>query len=134
MNHLTIEQILFIHDRLIEETGGSHGLRDLDGLLAATERPHAGTAESEFYPSLHDKAAVLMESIVRNHAFIDGNKRTGLTAAGMLLALNGWEIRVSQREAFTFTMRIAYDQPDDPRPNWREISEWLKEHSQQSHA
>ena len=129
MNYLTVEQVLFIHDRLIEETGGSHGLRDPNSLEAAVARPRTGFGEVEFYPSVHDKAAALMESIIRNHPFVDGNKRTGLTSAGTALALNGWELFASQEEAYTFTMRIADNRPQAPRPNWEDISAWLAEQS-----
>ncbi len=129
MKSLTFEQVLFIHDRLIEETGGKHGLRDRDLLASAVARPQAGSGDVEFYPSLHDKAAVLMESLIRNHPFVDGNKRTGLTATGIFLALNGWELMASPQEIYAFILNVGGEQSDQPRPTWHEISTWLMDHS-----
>ena len=72
MIYLSVEQVLFLHDRLIEETGGEHGVRDLGGLESALARPRASFGDSEFYPDIFAKAAVLMDGLTRNHAFIDG--------------------------------------------------------------
>ena len=76
MIYLSAEQVLFLHDRLIEETGGEHGVRDLGGLESALARPQAAFGDTEFYPDIFTKAAVLMDGLTRNHAFIDGNKRS----------------------------------------------------------
>lgn len=77
--YLTVPQILFIHARLIDETGGAHGLRDLGALEAASARPQATFAEQELYPDFFSKAAALLDSLINNHPFVDGNKRTGIT-------------------------------------------------------
>lgn len=129
MNLLTIKQVLFIHDRLIEETGGTHGVRDTGLLEAAVARPRSGYGDTELFPTLHDKAAALMESIIRDHPFVDGNKRTGFAAGGVVLARNGWELSVTPRQGYRFTMSIAVDQSDRSRPEWQHISTWLFEHS-----
>lgn len=131
MKLLTTEQVLFIHDRLIEETGGEHGLRDYNLLESAVARPWAGYGDVEFCPTRHDKAAVLMESLIRNHPFVDGNQRTGFAAAGTILALNGWDLIAGHDKAYRFTLRVAVDHADAPRPNWEEISSWLMEQSRQ---
>ena len=81
MTYLTVEQVLFIHMRLIAETGGSPGLRDLGLLASAVARPQATFGGEDLYPDLLSKAAALMDSLVRNHPFVDGNKRVGITAA-----------------------------------------------------
>jgi death-on-curing protein len=67
--YLTTTQILFIHARLIEETGGSHGMRDLGSLEAAVARPRATFDGEELYPGLFHKAAALLESLINNHPF-----------------------------------------------------------------
>ena len=85
MIYLTAEQVLFLHDRLIEETGGEHGIRDLAGLESALGRPQAGFGEAEFYPDLMMKAAVLMDGLVRNHPSIDGSKRTAVVTTALFL-------------------------------------------------
>ncbi len=76
MKYLSAEQVLFIHSRLIDETGGSHGIRDTGLLQAAVERPKATFGGKDLYPDIFYKAAALLESLIKNHPFIDGNKRT----------------------------------------------------------
>lgn len=103
--YLTAEQILYLHDRLIRETGGSHGVRDLSLLLSAVNRPRSSFEGRDLYPDIYSQAAALMESLVRNHPFVDGNKRTGVAAAGLFLRLNGIQL-VSGQEAL---VAIAVD-------------------------
>ena len=79
MSHLTAEQVLFIHYRLIEETGGIHGIRDIPLLQSAVARPMATFGSDDLYPDIFSKAAALMHSIIKNHPFVDGNKRTSIT-------------------------------------------------------
>lgn len=107
MNPLTPQQILFIHYRLIESTGGSHGVRDLGALQAAAARPQATFDGKDLYPDSFAKAAALMESIIKNHPFVDGNKRTAITSAGILLGRYGLRIRCTQDELYNFTMSMA---------------------------
>ena len=87
--NLTAEQVLFIHSRLIDETGGSHGVRDTGLLLSAVERPKSGFGDTELYPDIFAKSAALMESLIKNHPFIDGNKRTAITSSAIFLQVNG---------------------------------------------
>jgi len=89
MNYLTSERVLFLHARLIEETGGSHGARDVALLESAVASPQATFGGEDLYPDLVSKAAALMESLIRNHPFVVGNKRTGVTAAALFLRQNG---------------------------------------------
>jgi len=88
MNYLTAEQVLFIHARIIEETGGAHGVRDLGLLESAAARPQATFDGEDLYPDLFTKAAALMHALIQNHPFVDGNKRTGTVAAGLFLEIN----------------------------------------------
>jgi death-on-curing protein len=71
------EQVLFLHARLIDETGGEHGVRYLAMLLSALGRPQATFDHKELYLDLFAKGAALLESLIRDHPFLDGNKRTG---------------------------------------------------------
>ena len=75
---ITVEKVLKIHDVLIHEFGGKAGIRDLAVLESAINRPFTGVADQEFYPTIEEKAAVYLESIVAGHPFSDGNKRTGV--------------------------------------------------------
>ena len=107
MRYLTAEQVLFIHARLIAETGGEHGVRDLGLLLSAVARPQASFDQADLYPDVFTKAAALLESLIGNHPFVDGNKRTGISAAGLFLRQNGYRMRASNQELEAFTLRVA---------------------------
>jgi len=109
MNYLTPEQVLFIHSRLVTETGGSHGVRDLGLLESAVARPRATFDGKELYPDLFTKTAALMDSLINNHPFLDGNKRTGITSAGLFLLLNGCKLTASPQELETITLRVAME-------------------------
>ena len=107
MQYLTPGQVLFIHARLVVETGGEHGIRDLGLLLSAVARPQAVFDKNDLYPDVYSKAAALMESLVNNHPFVDGNKRTGFTAAALFLRFNGYRLSVSSEEVVSFVLSIA---------------------------
>jgi death-on-curing protein len=124
MRYLTPEQVLFIHARLIAETGGEHGIHDLGLLQSAVSRPQAVFDGSELYPDIYNKAAALLESLINNHPFVDVNKRTGITAAAMFLKLNNYSLTAPNQEVETFVLSIASgEQTVDS------ITEWLKIHS-----
>jgi death-on-curing protein len=124
INYLTPEQILFLHARLIEETGGSHGLRDLGLLESAAARPRATFGGKDLYADLFSKAAALMDSLVHNHPFADGNKRTGITAAALFLARSGYRLTTTNPQLEAFTQQVA-----EARPDMAEIADWLQAHS-----
>ena len=107
MDYLTPAQVLFIHARLIAETGGSAGLRDVGLLEAAVARPRATFDGALLYPELPSQAAALMESLVRNHPFVDGNKRVGITAAALFLRRNGLRLTATNQELEAFTLAVA---------------------------
>lgn len=107
MNYLTAQQLLFIHARLITETGGEHGVIDLGLLQSAIARPRATFDGQDLYPGLFSKAAALLESLIGNHAFLDGNKRTAITAVGLFLFRNGYRLSVSNQQLETFTLQCA---------------------------
>jgi len=107
MDWLTPQQVLFIHHRLITATGGTHGVRDLGALQAAVARPQATFEGADLYPDLFAKAAALFESLIRNHPFIDGNKRTAVSAASLLLRRSGFVLAASPEELYVFTMAMA---------------------------
>ena len=121
MIYLTAEQVLFLHDRLIEETGGEHGVRDLGGLESALARPQAAFGGTEFYPDLMTKAAVLMDGLTRNHPFIDGNKRASIATAALFLQVNGYRLTATNAELEDFALRVTTAKPD-----LAEIAEWFR--------
>jgi death-on-curing protein len=105
--YLTPEQVLFLHSRLMAETGGTHGIRDLGMLLSAVGRPQATFEDQDLYPDLFTKTAALMDSLVRNHPFVDGNKRTAITSAGIFLRINGYRLVVENEEMVRFSLACA---------------------------
>lgn len=107
MNYLAAEQVLFIHARLISETGGLHGVLDLGLLLSAVARPQATFDGQDLYPDLFSKAAALLESLVGNHAFVDGNKRTAITSTGLFLRINGYSLTANNQQLEAFTLQCA---------------------------
>ncbi len=121
MNYLTAEQVLFIHARLVSETGGSHGVRDLSMLLSAIGRPQTSFDDQDLYPDLFSKAAALLDSLIRNHPFVDGNKRTGITAAALFLQVNGYWLTATNSALEKFTIEVAQAQQ-----NVAEIAAWFQ--------
>ncbi|HEX2980834.1 MAG TPA: type II toxin-antitoxin system death-on-curing family toxin [Anaerolineaceae bacterium] len=122
--YLTPEQVLFLHSRLTAETGGGHGIRDLGLLLSALARPKATFEGKDLYPDLFTKAAALMDSLARNHPFVDGNKRTAITAAALFLRINGYRLMVENSEMVRFTMACAQSQH-----SLDELSDWFRQYS-----
>jgi len=122
--YLTVQEVLFIHARLIATTGGEHGVRDLGLLESAVARPQAAFDGEDLYPDLWRKTAALMQSLVQNHPFVDGNKRTGITAAAMFLRRNGRILQTSSAELERFTLWVT-----EERPLLDEITSWFEGHS-----
>ena len=124
IRYLSAEQILFIHHRLIADFGGTEGVLDINLLISAISRPQATFDGSELYPDIFSKAAALMDSLVRNHAFVDGNKRTAIASAGLFLQTNGYLLSVDNLEMARFTMSCAQSEVA-----LDEMSAWLRQHS-----
>lgn len=89
MRYISLSEVLELHRRIIEESGGSTGVRDLGGLESAIAQPRMTFGGRDLYPTLIEKAAALCFSLVQNHPFIDGNKRVGHAAMEVMLILNG---------------------------------------------
>lgn len=123
MKYLTLEQVVFINDRIIHETGGQRGIRDLGLLHSSCERPKASFAGKDLYPTLFEKAASLAHSIILNHPFLDGNKRTALVSMALFLELNGIFLSINQEEAVRFATRI-----ESQKPSIEKITRWLINH------
>src|ERR1700686_3243376 len=98
--YLTVAEVMAIHHHQIEEYGGGHGLLDQGALEAAVFRPQTG-----YYNDLSEEAAALLESLVNNHAFVDGNKRVGFGAMHTFLLLNGFDLDVSGKAAYDFMLK-----------------------------
>ena len=122
MNYLYPNQILFLHKRVIETSGGSRGVRDQGLLESAVYRPQASFGGCDLYPDLFSKAAALGHSIIKNHPFVDGNKRTGFESMRLFLRMNGFDFRAGEERKFKFILGIA----SDPEIDEHQIAEWLQ--------
>lgn len=94
---LTVDEVLSIHEALIEEFGGPSGIRDRGLLESALFRPRTG-----YYADLVEMSAALFESLLMNHPFVDGNKRVAFFATDVFLRMNGWKLKVHADEAHRF--------------------------------
>lgn len=123
MIHLTLEQIIQLHDLLVRETGGSQGVRDAGAIESAVAQPRMSFGGQELYPMLVEKAAALSFSLINNHPFVDGNKRIGLAAAVALLRANGSDLNTSADELEAAVLAVAAGEMG--RDKW---TQWLREH------
>jgi death-on-curing protein len=108
--YLDLDDLLHVARRVV----GDHvAVRDIGLLEAASARPRASAFGADAYPTLPDKAAALLHSLVRNHALIDGNKRLGLASVLAFLGLNGWRLTLTNDEAYDLVVAVATGQLDD---------------------
>ena len=125
MTVLTKKQLLMLHSQLIAEIGGVDGLRDEGMLESAMNAPFQSFAGEEVYLSLQQKAARLCFGLVKNHPFIDGNKRTGTHAMLVFLALNGIELDYTQEELSGVILSLAAGEIGHS-----ELLRWVIEHQE----
>lgn len=123
-SYLTLEEILQLHFRVVEDYGGSHGVRDEGRLKSVIEAPAQNVFGEEQYKTLYEKTAVYMRNIIADHPFYDGNKRSGVTVAVIFLMRNGVVLSASPKALEDFAVNVAVEHIDIP-----EIAEWLELHS-----
>jgi len=107
---LDLEDLLHVAERA---TGGPVEVRDIGLLESAAARPRASAFGADAYPTLHDKAAALLHSIVRNHALVDGNKRLGLASVIAFYGLNGRRLTMTNDQAYDLVIAVAVGEVDD---------------------
>jgi death on curing protein len=107
MRYLTVNEVLEIHSRIIQQSGGAGGVHNLGILESALAVPRMTFAGEDLYPAIVDKASALGFSLIQNHPFIDGNKRVGHAAMEIFLILNGFEIRASIDEQERVILSVA---------------------------
>jgi death on curing protein len=122
--YLALEQVLELHRLEIRRFGGSAGLRHRGGLEAALGRPQLTFAGEDLYPDLESKAAAIMHSLVMNHPFVDGNKRTGAAVAELFSNLNGIELDAADHELVAITLSAARGEV-----NAEALAIWLRQRS-----
>lgn len=124
MNYLTPQQVLYLHDQVVKRSGGLLGVRDIGLVESAVFRPQASFDGKDLYKTIFDKAAALLQSLLMNHPFLDGNKRTALSSAGLFLRLNGYRLVNAHKEEVEFAIRV-----DNQHLKLEEIAKWLKKNS-----
>lgn len=107
MLYLTLEQILDIHHQIIAQTGGGLGITNRGLLESAVAQPQMTFGGQELYATLPEKATALGFSLIKNHPFLDGNKRTGHAATEVFLILNGFEINANVEEQEKVIIQVA---------------------------
>ena len=123
MKRLSKEQILMLHSQLIEEYGGSKGVRDHNLLDSALESPFQSFDGEELYPTLQAKAARLGYGLIKNHCMLDGNKRIGTHAMLVFLEINGLLVDYTQKELYDTILSIA-----DGSLEYEDLLKWILEH------
>ena len=120
---ISVKEAEEIHTVLIEAFGGSKGIRDLSALDSALARPFQIFGNNDLYPTPIHKAAALIESLLNNHPFVDGNKRTGYVLMRIFLISNGLDINANQEDKYSFVISIA-----SGKFKLEEIIDWLTKH------
>ena len=123
MKRPTLEDIITLHDKLVEQSGGSQGIRDLTLIDSAINTPFQTFGGFELYPTFEEKAARLAYNLTMNHAFFDGNKRIGAGALIFFLKINQRELLATDQEIIDLFLSVASKQK-----GYNELLEWVKEH------
>jgi death-on-curing protein len=124
MNYINLEQLLQLHVMVINQSGGSDGLRDLGRLESALASQEQVVFGDELYKTVFEKAAVMTRGVIADHPFIDGNKRTGMLAGSTLLQINGYKLVVEKGGLENFAVLIAVD-----HCSIEQIAAWFKSNS-----
>jgi death-on-curing protein len=122
--YLDTEEILRLHFQVIKDFGGSHGVRDEGRLLSVAAAPIQHAFGNEQYLTVYEKAAVYLRNIIKDHPFIDGNKRTAVTVAAIFLIRNNEKIIATPKELEDFAVLVATQKMEISA-----IAEWFKSHT-----
>ena len=125
MKRLSKEQILMLHSQLIEQTGGTTGVRDFNLLESAIETPFQAFGGEELYPTIQVKGARLGYGLIKNHCMLDGKKRLGTHAMLVFFALNGIGLRYTQKELYEMVLSVA-----DGSLEYKAMLRWVLEHQE----
>lgn len=123
MRYLTLNEVLELYRRIMEQSGGSVGIHDLGALESALAQPRMTFGGEELYPTIVEKASALGFSIIKSHPFVDGNKRTGHAAMETFLVLNGYEIQADVDEQERTILQVAAGELKRD-----EFTDWLRNH------
>ena len=127
MRYLSAEEILRLHFQVVKDYGGAHGIRDESRLLSVIEAPKQRVFGQEQYSTVFAKAAVYLRNLILDHPFIDGNKRTAVTAMAIFLKRNGYKLTAQAQSLEDFIVKVATE-----RPKIEQIAAWLKQHTKKT--
>ena len=116
---LSLDEAIAIHERLIDKFGGTPGLRDKGLLESALFRPQTG-----YYDDLAQMTAALFESLISNHAFVDGNKRVAFFCCDVFLRLNGWKLKVDSNSGYAFIVGSL----ENGHCDYEHLLPWIQQH------
>ncbi|MCD7823590.1 MAG: type II toxin-antitoxin system death-on-curing family toxin [Oscillospiraceae bacterium] len=123
MNYLSKKQVVLLQARLVDAFGGRHGIRD-EGLLdSALNAPFQSFSGVDLYPSILEKAARLCFGLIKNHPFVDGNKRIGTHAMIVFLSINHVFLEYDDEEIISLVLSLA-----DGSASEEELCDWLRKH------
>jgi len=123
VRYLTLNDVLEVHRKVMAQSGGAEGLMSLSALESALAQPQMTFGGEDLYPTLVDKAVALGYALIKNHPFLDGNKRTGHAAMEVFLVLNGHEILATVDEQESVVLQVAASEMDR-----EEFTTWLHAH------
>jgi death-on-curing protein len=122
---IDFDNVILFHKKIIEQTGGSQGVRDRNLVESALNKAFVSYDGNDLYPTLEEKISAITYSLIQNHAFVDGNKRIGVAVMVLLLKINNVKITYTQQELIDLGLGTAskeYNQID--------IQHWIKDHRQ----
>jgi death-on-curing protein len=124
LKYLSEAELIAINEEMVAKYGGLHGVRDLNFVRLAIGRPQMSAGLEDAYKTVFEKAAAMFHSVINNHPFFDGNKRTSLFSAVLFLEYNGWQVNFSRNDGVKFTLQAH-------NGDWsiEKIASWFKEHS-----
>lgn len=125
-NYISETEILVVHAKIIDAFGGSHGIRDIQLIKGAVDRPKAAAFGRELFIGIFEKSASYFDSISRNHPFVDGNKRTSFAIAVFFLEKNGFLFEASNPEVEKYVVQAVVLHQEI-----KQIASWLKRHSKE---
>jgi death on curing protein len=125
VSYLTLEEVLRLHFQIISDYGGSHGVRDEGRLQSVVLAPRQEVFGKEQYVDIYEKVATYMRNIIADHAFVDGNKRSAVAAAGVFLRRNGIRQTATPKALEDFAVKVAVGHLDVPA-----IAAWLRDNSE----
>ena len=125
MKYLTGDQVIELHRKLTETSGGSLGIRDEGMLDSALKTPLQTFDNRELFPSIQEKATRLAFGLIQNHPFVDGNKRIGTHVMLIFLALNGITLSYTDEELIEIILQVASGKADE-----QDLYQWIENHQE----